>query len=203
MSDYTEVPTGADGRSGIIEHMVDRTGLNGEDAMYARVLPVMLDVSHVRNTENAFRISDAQGLIPTSEEFWTFVDYVARFYRLASDAEIEAHNRERYFEWERSKEEASGSVPRPKPERRPVPGYVYVLEGNDTFKIGRAKDPTKRSETLATQLPYPVELLCSVWSEDCKALEAELHERYASKRLNGEWFDLSPDDVAYIQGLGE
>jgi hypothetical protein len=32
-------------------------------------------------------------------------------------------------------------------------------------------------------------------------LERRLHERFADKRINGEWFDLSEDDVTFIREM--
>jgi hypothetical protein len=82
-------------------------------------------------------------------------------------------------------------------------GYVYLLEGDGCHKIGRAKDPTKRTEQLAVQLPYEVNLVCAIASADYAKLEAELHNHFAEKRLNGEWFDLSQEDVNAFKWLAQ
>jgi hypothetical protein len=87
------------------------------------------------------------------------------------------------------------------PKRTARPGYVYLLGGGGYYKIGKAKDPQRRAETLAVQLPYSVELLHAIESGDYARAEEYLHERFAHKRLNGEWFDLSDDDVAEITAL--
>lgn len=202
----SQVSKDADSRSGIIEHMRERAGLEGTERMYDRLFPVVLDLSHIEGTEEAFRFNDRWGCVPTSEEFWTLVDHVARFYRLVDDTEIEAHNRKRRLEQHRI---AGGGTPgttrqpAPKRSRRKQRGYIYVLEGGGFYKIGRAKDPLKRTETLAIQLPYPTKLLFSLASDDYVALETELHDRFSEKRANGEWFALSADDLDYITGLGE
>lgn len=198
------VPRGANGRSGIIEHMRERAGLEGNP--YNRPFAVVLDVSHVKDSAGAFRISDRHGFVPTSEEFWTFVDHVARFYQMASDAEIEAYNRQQYFNHQHETNAAASLESRGLSEgegskKAPQAGYVYVLRGGGFYKIGRAKDPHKRAETLAIQLPYESDLVGYVHAPDYRALEAELHERFAHKRKNGEWFDLGPEDLAYILGM--
>ncbi len=87
--------------------------------------------------------------------------------------------------------------------RRDRSGYVYLLEGDGCYKIGHARDPENRVETLKIQLPYPVHLVTFVYSEDRRGLEAELHEKFADKRLNGEWFDLSQNDVEEIEKMGD
>lgn len=48
-----------------------------------------------------------------------------------------------------------------------------------------------------------VTLVHFVESDSAPRLEQELHSKFADKRLHGEWFELEPDNVAYIKGLGE
>ncbi len=81
-------------------------------------------------------------------------------------------------------------------------GFVYLLK-SDTghFKIGRTIDPKSRSKTFGIQLPFEVEFLALISTEDMFSLETELHNRFAEKRLSGEWFNLSGDDIEYIKGL--
>ncbi len=51
-------------------------------------------------------------------------------------------------------------------------------------------------------MPYDLELLVSIETDDRDSLEKELHEKFADKRKKGEWFDLTEEDIAYIKGLG-
>lgn len=98
-------------------------------------------------------------------------------------------------EEERIRQEAST-------QRRLKPGFVYLIEATTGhFKIGRATNPDDRIRTFNVKLPFEVEYLCLIKTIDMRGLEAELHMRYASKRINGEWFALDPEDVEYIKGL--
>ena len=92
--------------------------------------------------------------------------------------------------------------PKKKTTLKPSPGYVYILQ-SDTgpYKIGRSNNPKSRIKTFGVQLPFEVEYLAVIPSDDYVGLETELHVQYEDKRVNGEWFDLSPEDVAHIQGL--
>lgn len=104
----------------------------------------------------------------------------------------------------RRERQASNELQKPqKHARKPQPkeGYVYLLHGGGAFKIGKAQDPSKRIRQLEIALPYPVQTVATVPTDDARALESKLHKRFKDKRLNGEWFDLSAQDVAYIKGL--
>lgn len=202
-----DLPLGANGRSGIVEHVFRKADEEANPRGEQMVMPVMLDVSVAREYPGVFRISAGMGYVPTSEEFWTFVDHVARFYWVFDDSEIIERNKATYLKWQQHEEESKRRRPRAVKERKVEEGYVYLLGGTElndgkrAYKIGRAKDPTKRTEVLKTQLPMAVEIVCTLWSEDYKALEKRLHEHFSSQRLNGEWFELSQTDVKYVKEL--
>ena len=83
-------------------------------------------------------------------------------------------------------------------------GYVYLLAGihdPTLFKIGRTNNPDNRLKTFNVKLPFEVEYICTIKTDDMFKLERELHFKFASKRLNGEWFKLTSEDVEYIKGL--
>ena len=93
-------------------------------------------------------------------------------------------------------------IPNPKKKDVPVPGYVYLLQADSGhFKIGRSKNPKSRIKTFGVQLPFEVEYIAVIPSGNMNQLETELHAKYQDKRVNGEWFDLSSEDVEYIKGL--
>lgn len=83
-------------------------------------------------------------------------------------------------------------------------GFIYLIKADNGFyKIGRTSDPEDRIRTFAVKLPFEVEYVCVVNTPDMYALEAKLHLKFADRRVNGEWFELTPDDVDYIRGLVE
>lgn len=83
-------------------------------------------------------------------------------------------------------------------------GYVYLLQSPTTaFKIGYTKNPADRMRTFGIQLPFEVEYLCLIKTDDMISLESDLHNLYSEKRINGEWFALDPEDVEYIKGLAK
>ena len=83
------------------------------------------------------------------------------------------------------------------------PGYVYVLRSTTgAYKIGYATNPADRLKTFTVKLPFEVEYELLIKTDDMRALEAELHERYTDKHINGEWFALTADDLAELRTLG-
>lgn len=81
-------------------------------------------------------------------------------------------------------------------------GVVYLLKCGDTFKIGRARDINARIMQISPVMPYPVELIHTIATENTFEVEGWLHRHFSTQRLNGEWFDLSSKDVEFIKTLG-
>lgn len=88
--------------------------------------------------------------------------------------------------------------------KHPRPGFVYLVQSpTGAYKIGKAKDPNDRQKTFGIQLPFEVEFIALVPTPNMKQTEDELHRQFADKRVNGEWFNLTPEDVEYIKGLAQ
>ena len=76
-------------------------------------------------------------------------------------------------------------------------GYVYLI-GSTVFgwyKIGKSKTPEVRVRDLGILLPFKIKVI-AVWSaENHSAMEKALHEMYADKKINGEWFEFRGKEV--------
>ena len=66
------------------------------------------------------------------------------------------------------------------------------------IKIGVTSNLTKRLQALRVSCPYGLDLIGRILSPEPKELESKLHKRLKSKRLNGEWFDISISEVKDI-----
>lgn len=81
-------------------------------------------------------------------------------------------------------------------------GYVYVLKSDSGhYKIGKTSDPKNRIETFGVKLPMEVKYLVLIHTNNYHRLEALLHQQYRHKRVNGEWFDLTPTDLIYLKNF--
>ena len=109
------------------------------------------------------------------------------------------------FIWDAILKVTGDHTPKPKRtqnKKKEIPGYVYLLRSNTGYyKIGRTKDPDNRLKVFGVKLPFEVGFAALIQSSDMVQMEKDLHELYEAKRVNGEWFDLSPEDVEYIKGL--
>ena len=80
-------------------------------------------------------------------------------------------------------------------------GCVYFFRhvGLSPVKIGYSEkeSPMNRFNQLKTYAPYGSEILGFIIISDARELESLLHNKYASKRLNGEWFDLTESEVNF------
>ena len=94
--------------------------------------------------------------------------------------------------------------PRPIRNYQPSPGYIYLIRAdlpNDyrPYKIGYSKDVSNRMATFNVKLPFRFDLVYTLKTENMRRVEKLLHRQFQSKRVNGEWFDLSADDVEWIK----
>lgn len=89
----------------------------------------------------------------------------------------------------------------PVPQFEPEDGYVYAIRSALTgdVKIGFSCDPPARLLALQTATSEALELVGVV--PGGRALERELHARFASWRKQGEWFAPSPDLDAWIASI--
>ncbi len=81
--------------------------------------------------------------------------------------------------------------------------HVYLIHatGTDRYKIGITSRTvqSRLHELNSSQAAYPLELITSIRNADYKAVERQLHERYAAYRVHGEWFQFDLAKLAEVQ----
>lgn len=75
-------------------------------------------------------------------------------------------------------------------------GFVYLLKSGKHYKIGHTLDVGRRRYELAIQLPEAVTEEHVIRTDDPAGIERYWHQRFASQRKSGEWFELSRADVS-------
>jgi hypothetical protein len=90
----------------------------------------------------------------------------------------------------------------PGPGKR-VNGYVYLVQSpTGAYKIGRSKNPKDRLKTFGVLLPFEVSYVTVIPTSNMSGMERALHNTFAEKRINGEWFMLTPEDRMLLVALG-
>lgn len=139
-------------------------------------------------------ISSREGIY-THEEAYDLIGKLLMFYDHVSPETITLLN-----EYRNSAPTPSHNQPKTK---KIYPGFVYLIQqvNGQHYKIGKSITPDKRMSLFEVKLPFPIERICTIETDDMSGLERELHETFANKRVDGEWFALDTEDVEYIKSL--
>jgi hypothetical protein len=80
--------------------------------------------------------------------------------------------------------------------------YVYLMLNRDTslIKIGTSNNPKYREKTLHSQEPNI--FLIAYWSCN-KNIEKKLHDKFVDKRIRGEWFRLTINELIELEHFME
>jgi hypothetical protein len=89
---------------------------------------------------------------------------------------------------------------------------VYIVRAGRLYKIGRTMRFPRRYRALQTASPHPLEVVCLLYCPTCGdeaptdpresvGLERYLHHAFAHRRVNGEWFRLTKEDLHRINHL--
>jgi hypothetical protein len=75
-------------------------------------------------------------------------------------------------------------------------GYVYLMKSGRHYKIGFSNSVGRREWELGIKIPIPPKTVHYIKTDDPAGVEAYWHKRFSEKRGEGEWFDLSQQDIA-------
>jgi len=69
------------------------------------------------------------------------------------------------------------------------------MKSGKHHKIGRTKHVGGRERDLGIQLPEKIATVHSIKTDDPAGIEEYWHKRFEDNRKNGEWFELTPQDI--------
>lgn len=79
---------------------------------------------------------------------------------------------------------------------------VYILNtGKNLYKIGKTQDLHKRLAAYHTHLPVMFRVIRQYAALNMTDLEESLHIVFQHKRVKGEWFELSKDDLVICDNV--
>lgn len=79
----------------------------------------------------------------------------------------------------------------------PAKGFVYLQQhgSRKEYKIGKTNNPMRREGEVKIELPERLQPIHYIQTDDPSGIESYWHRRFSEKRKNGEWFELSKEDV--------
>jgi hypothetical protein len=80
-------------------------------------------------------------------------------------------------------------------------GFVYIIKSELGYKIGMTKSIHDRTRIFNVKLPIEWEFEKIYCLKDYKLLEKFLHSKFNNKKINGEWFNLSEEDLILIENF--
>jgi Meiotically Up-regulated Gene 113 (MUG113) protein len=80
-------------------------------------------------------------------------------------------------------------------------GYIYVIYWHGYYKIGQAVRPDQRVKDIGNMHPVKPTLVHLIPTDSMNRLEQHLHKWFAGKRVSGEWFNLSNEDIQRIKAV--
>lgn len=81
------------------------------------------------------------------------------------------------------------------PETGGADGFVYLMRCGKFHKIGLTYSVGRREYEIRLQMPDPLETIHTIKTDDPIGIENYWHLRFAERRRNGEWFQLTASDV--------
>ena len=83
-----------------------------------------------------------------------------------------------------------------------ISSCVYILKtGRNLYKIGKSRDLHKRLASYHTHLPILFRVVRQYPAANMDDLEAGLHIVFQHKRVKGEWFQLTNDDLSICDNI--
>ena len=83
-------------------------------------------------------------------------------------------------------------------------GFIYFVhaDGTDRYKIGLTNNLDRRMKELnGKQSAYKNLLQWSIEVSDMRSAEKDLHDRFHSRRVNGEWFQFSEGELKEVESI--
>lgn len=77
-------------------------------------------------------------------------------------------------------------------------GFIYLLESNGYYKLGRASNLQSRLNSIQVGNPMPVRLLSRAYSFYPEKDEKVMHQMFKDFKVRGEWYKLPKPLVSSI-----
>ena len=83
----------------------------------------------------------------------------------------------------------------------PKSEFVYFLHSDFGIKIGKSKDPDRRASVISILMPFKITKKEIYQVNNMDIAEKYLLKYFAGYRLNGEWFNLSEEQMKKARSI--
>jgi len=83
----------------------------------------------------------------------------------------------------------------------PQEGWIYVVQCDRFCKIGKTNNVKNRFAQIQSSMPFLLKLVHQSQHNDIVQAERHIHGAFSDKRVRGEWFDLTEEDLAWFKTL--
>jgi hypothetical protein len=151
-----------------------------------RRFPTISDLRAARATRST--LPSLEAYLRLSGRSWATLRQmlVAHCRNSQTDADLSA------FVKDEAKDQTDGA---PDSKSARVRGFVYLARHGQDYKIGRSNDVTRRRRELALLLPQELKHVHVIETDDPEGIERYWHQRFEARRVRGEWFRLTPEDI--------
>lgn len=138
--------------------------------------------------------SDQYGFLKTHAEVRELYELLEKYIQSYTSQEINDEN---------NKLKAGYSAKTELEQHSKIAGHIYLLKDSSGYiKIGCSENYKKRVRSLQYSNPT-VKVIKLIKTKDIIGLESLLHETFAHRRIKGEWFSLTDDDMNQIDKIAE
>lgn len=136
-----------------------------------------------------------RGCIPNHEKIDKMIDRLLELKNTITDNEIKKCN-EKFWEdfWKRCKQSSKEKIVR----KSKISGYIYIIKCKNFYKIGRTKSFKNRLNDYNDAYPFKIKVIRQIQVDDYVKVETTLLRKFRHKRVKGEWFKFSNDDLVQL-----
>lgn len=80
-----------------------------------------------------------------------------------------------------------------------ISGFIYIIKAKNIYKIGRSQHFESRVNVYRTENPFKTTVIFQKKVDGYVEVEKDLLDMFKDKRVKGEWFKLSKEDILWIK----
>jgi hypothetical protein len=159
------------------------------------------------HTNSPIRPTDSETYTKQSIAWWYLPEAQTTLHKIKKRRKLE--EKKARAEARKQKQRAKAGIVYQDEQKKQKVQQVYIIHmggdglTDDVYKIGISHAPGKRLQSLNTSSPFELELVHKFVADSAEEAEAKLHKKYKASRMSGEWFKLTPAQLAELKQIEE